>query len=116
MDIHEHETNKFILIFHTLLNTLNDDKLSEVKALDAEDGVQDTILLIVSKLLTLLKGNIDLLKLPEIIKKGLEKLHCILFLTNDFEDGSNEIGSKNSSRSKEENDAATTRTVKSTST
>ena len=67
MDIHEHETNKFILIFHTLLNTLNDDKLSEVKALDAEDGVQDTILLIVSKLLTLLKGNIDLLKLPEII-------------------------------------------------
>ena len=48
MDNHEHKINKFTLIFHTLLNTLNDDKLSEVKALDAEDGVQDIILLIVS--------------------------------------------------------------------
>ena len=70
MDIQEHEINKFILIFHTLLNTsLKDNKLSEVKALDAEDSVQDTTLLIVSKLLTHLKGNISSLKLPEIIKK-----------------------------------------------
>ena len=103
-------------IFQTLLNTsLNDNKLSEVKAPDAEDAVQDTILLIVSKLLTLLKGNIDSLKLPEVIKKGLKKLQGILFLTNHFEDGSNKIGSRNSSRSKEENDAATTRTIESTS-
>ena len=70
MDIQEHEINKFILIFHTLLNTsLKDNKLSEVKALDAEDSVQDTILLIVSKLITHLKGNINSLKLPAIIKK-----------------------------------------------
>ena len=70
MDIQEHEINKFILMFHTLLNTsLKDNKLSEVKALDAEDSVQDTILLIVSKLITHLKGNINSLKLPEIIKK-----------------------------------------------
>ena len=44
MDIHEHKINKFILIFHILLKTsLKDYKLSELKALDAEDGVQDTI-------------------------------------------------------------------------
>ena len=44
MDIHEHKINKFILIFHTLLNkSLKNYKLSELKALDAEDSVQDTI-------------------------------------------------------------------------
>ena len=86
-----------------------------VKAPDAEDAVQGTILLIVSKLLTLLKGNIDSLKLPEVIKKRLKKLQGILFLTNIFEDGSNKLGSKNSGRSKEENGVATTRAIESTS-
>ena len=103
-------------IFESLLNTsLNDDKLWDVKAPDAEDAVQGTILLIVSKLLTLLKGNIDSLKLPEVIKKRLKKLQGILFLTNIFEDGSNKLGSENSGRSKEENGAATTRAIESTS-
>ena len=44
MDIHEHKINKFILIFPTLLNaSLKDYKLSKLKALDSEDGIQDTI-------------------------------------------------------------------------
>ena len=44
VDIHEYKINKFILIFYTLLKTsLKDYKLSELKALNAEDDVQDTI-------------------------------------------------------------------------
>ena len=84
IDITEHEIKKFVLIFHLLLMTsLNDDELTELKALDTEDGVQDTILLIVMKLLSLLKGNIETLKLPKLIKIGLKKLKCMLFLKSN---------------------------------
>ena len=72
IDITEHEIKKFVLIFHLLLMTSsNDDELTELKALDTEDGVQDTILLILTKLLNHLKGNIETLKLPKLIKTGL---------------------------------------------
>ena len=38
MDITDYEINKFILIFHTLLKTsLNEDKFSEILAVDTED-------------------------------------------------------------------------------
>ena len=64
MDTTDHAINKFILIFQTLLKTLlNEDKFSEILAVDTEDGVEDTILLIVAKLMSLLKGNIDSLNL-----------------------------------------------------
>ena len=66
MDITDHEINKFISIFHTLLKTsLNKDKFLERLAVDTEDGLQDTILLIVTKLIKLLKGNIDSLNLQK---------------------------------------------------
>ena len=72
IDITEHEIKKFALIFYLLLMTSsNDDELTELKALDTEDGVQDTILLILTKLLNHLKGNIETLKLPKLIKTGL---------------------------------------------
>ena len=72
IDITEHEIKKFVLIFYLLLMTSsNDDELTELKALDTEDGVQDTILLILTKLLNHLKGNIETLKLPKLIKTGL---------------------------------------------
>ena len=84
IDITEHEIKKFVLIFHLLLMTSsNDDELTELKALDTEDGVQDTILLIVMKVLSLLKGNIETLKFPKLIKIGLKKLESILFLTSN---------------------------------
>ena len=51
MDITDHEINKFILIFHTFLKTsLNEDRFSEILAVETENGVQDTMLLIVTKL------------------------------------------------------------------
>ena len=106
MDIRGHEINKFILTFHTLLKTsLSKDKFSEILAVDTEHGVQDTILLIVTKLLNLLKGNIDSLNLPKKIKNGLKKLKSILFLTN-----------KANGEDKDGSEDATTRTVKSSST
>ena len=107
IDITEHEIKKFVLIFHLLLMTsLNDDELTELKALDTEDGVQDTILLIVMKLLSLLKGNIETLKLPKLIKIGLKKLESILFLTSN--DGTYKDDIEDSIRSEKKTASATT--------
>ena len=51
MDSTDHEINKFILIFHTFLKiSLNEDRFSEILGVETENGVQDTILLIVTKL------------------------------------------------------------------
>ena len=114
MDIADHEINKFIFIFHILLKTsLNSNKLSEIITIDTEDGVQGTILSIVTKLLNLLKGNIESLKLPKVVKSGLRKLKGILFLTNKI-NGWYKNGSENSRRS--EKATATTRTIESKST
>ena len=81
--------------------------------MDTEDGVQDTIILIVTKLISLLKGNIDSLNLPKKIKIGLKKLRTILFLTSKV-DGEDKDGSKDGSRPEEMTDAAT-RTIESSS-
>ena len=98
MDITDHEINKFISIFHTLLKTsLNKDKFLERLAVDTEDGVQDTILLIVTKLIKLLKGNIDSLNLKKKIRSGLKKIKSILFLTSKV-DGKDKDGSEEGSR------------------
>ena len=81
-DITNHEVNKFILIFNLLLETLNKGRLLEVKAQDSEDGpIENTIILVVTKLISVLKGNIESLKLPKIIKIRLKKLKIYLFLT-----------------------------------
>ena len=117
MDITDHAINKFILIFQTLLKTsLNEDKFSEILAVDTEDGVEDTILLIVAKLMSLLKGNIDSLNLKKKkkIKIGLKKLRAILFSTSKV-NGKDKDGSKDGSRP-DETTNATTMTVQSSST
>ena len=108
IDITEHEIKKFVLIFHLLLlmTSLNNDELTELKALDTEDGVQDTILLTVMKLLSLLKGNIETLKLPKLIKIGLKKLESILFLTSN--DGTYKDDIEDSIRSEKKTASATT--------
>ena len=114
MDIADHEINKFIFIFHILLKTsLNSNKLSEIITIDTKDGVQGTILSIVTKLLNLLKGTIESLKLPKVIKNGLRKLKSILFLTNKI-NGWYKNGSEDSKRS--EKATATTRIIDSKST
>ena len=70
IDISEHEVHKFLLIFHTVMDSVNSEE-----NLEETDGViTDTFALIISKLSDLLKQNIDSLKLPAILKSALKKL------------------------------------------
>ena len=66
-----------------------------------------------TKLIKLLKGNIDSLNLQIKIRSGLKKLNSILFLTNKV-DGEDKDSSEDGSRPEEMTDA-TTRTVESSS-
>ena len=69
IDISEHEVQKFLLIFHTLMETVNSEE-----SLEETDGVNtDTFVLIISKSSDLLRENIDSLKLPAILKSALKK-------------------------------------------
>ena len=70
IDISEHEVQKFLLIFHTLMETVNSEE-----SLEETDGVNtDTFVLIISKSSDLLRENIDSLKLPAILKSALKKV------------------------------------------
>ena len=73
--------------------------------MDTEDGVQDTILLTVTKLLSLLKGIIETLKLPKLLKIVLKKLKSILFLTSN--DGTYKDNIEDSIRSEKKTASAT---------
>ena len=69
IDLTEHEVNKFLIIFHTLLETvdLNADFTEET------DGViTDIIIKIVIKISELIRQNVDTLPLPNILKEALK--------------------------------------------
>ena len=71
IDLTDHEVNKFLIIFHTLLDTV--DLSSETSELEETDGiVTDIILKIVLKITELLRQNIDSLALPKILKDALK--------------------------------------------
>ena len=69
INVNQHEVEKFLLIFHTLVENINPEE-----SLDNTDGVSDVILTIVLKITKLLKKNIDSLKIPEILKVSLKKI------------------------------------------
>ena len=94
IDIADHKVDKFLLVFNLLLETsLNEERLLEVKTQDSEDGsIEDTIILVVTKLISILKGNVQSLKLPKIIKVGLKKLKTYLFFNNDKNKNDSENG------------------------
>ena len=69
INVNQHEVEKFLLIFHTLVENINSEE-----SLDNTDGVSDVILTIVLKITELLKKNIDSLKIPEILKVSLKKI------------------------------------------
>ena len=97
IDVHEHEIYKFLLIFNEILETsLND----ATDLTDSVDGIQDNILTVGKSLLKLLKGNIESLQLPGILKNALKRLKSFLFLIDNKieQDGSNKNDSKNSVR------------------
>ena len=76
IDIDEHEVYKFLLIFNTLIETINSQE-----SLEETDGfVTDAILQIVNVISGLLKNNIDGLKVPETVKTALKKLKGLFIL------------------------------------
>ena len=109
IDTSEHEIHKILLIFSLLLETFLNK--GEIDSMDAKDGVQDIIVAVGKTLLKLLKGNIESLKLPAVIKNVLKKLKSFLFLTEVNSDGSNKNGSKNGLRSETKTNEATTTTT-----
>ena len=69
IDLTDHEVNKFLIIFHTLLETVDPD--SEI--VEETDGiVTDIILKIVLKISELIRQNVDSLPLPNILKNALK--------------------------------------------
>ena len=75
IDISEHEVHKFLLIFHTLAETINSQEPRE----KIEGFVTDTIVQIVSIIARLLKNNIDNLNIPGVLKSALKKLKSFLY-------------------------------------
>ena len=70
IDISEHEVQKFLLIFHSLMEAINSEENLE----EADGVVTDTFALIISKLIDPLKQDIDSLKLPAILRSALKKI------------------------------------------
>ena len=69
IDLTEHEVNKFLLIFHTLLETVDLDS----DFTDESDGaITDIIIKIVIKISELIRQNVDSLPLPNILKEALK--------------------------------------------
>ena len=82
IDINEQKVKKFLLIFHSLMETGNSKEV-----LDNTDGVvTNTILKIILKLSELLKNNINSLKLPEIFNIALKKINSLFNLQTDQKD------------------------------
>ena len=92
---------KFLLIFNELLETSLNDVTGST---DSVDGTQGNILMVGKSLLKFLKGNIESLQLPGIMKNALKRLKSFLFLIDNKieQDGLNKNGSKNSVRAETE--------------
>ena len=69
IDISEHEVHKFLLIFHTLVETVNSEQPQE----ETDGFVNDAILQIANAIAGLLKNNIDSLNIPAVLKSLLKK-------------------------------------------
>ena len=65
--------HKSLLIFHTLVQTINSNETQE----ETEGFVSDTILQIVNVIAGPLKNNIDSLNLPAVLKSPLQKLKSL---------------------------------------
>ena len=84
IDISEHEVHKFLLIYHTLVQTINSEEPQE----QTDGFIADTILQIVNVIAGLLKNNIDKLNIPAVLKSALKKLKSLFTSkTKDSEEG-----------------------------
>ena len=73
IDISEHKVHKFLLIFHTLVGTIN----SQEGRKETNRFVTDTILQIVNIIAGFLKNNIDRLNVPVVLKSASKKLKSL---------------------------------------
>ena len=98
-DISEHEVHKFLLIFHTLVETINSEEAQE----ETDGFATDAILQIVNIIAGLLKNNIDSLNIPSVVKSALKKLKSLFIpQTKDTEEGkTGETESENGENSNE---------------
>ena len=79
ININHHKAEKFLLIFHSLMQTVNSQE-----DLDKPDSAAiDAILQIVLKISELLKNNIDSLKLPEFLKLALKKIKSLFSIRTE---------------------------------
>ena len=84
IDISEHEVHTFLLIFHSLVETVNSEQSQE----KTDEFVTDEILQIVNTIAGLLKNNIDSLNIPAVLKSALKKLKSLFTpQTKDSEEG-----------------------------
>ena len=73
INVNQHEVETFLLIFQSLMKTVNSEE-----GLDKPDSAAtDTILQIVLKISEIIKNNIDSLKLPEMLKLALKKIKSL---------------------------------------
>ena len=126
IDLTDHEVNKFLIIFYTLLDTV--DLSSEISELEETDGIAtDIILKIVLKITGLIRQNIDSLPLPKILKDALKVVKELFNgkkLTQDSRGGSMETelkeytstSSSSSETTSSSNDTSTTTTTPSNKT
>ena len=84
INISEHEVHKSLLIFHTLVQTIDSNEQQE----ETDGLMTDVILQIVSTIIQLLKNNIDSLNIPAVLKDTLKKLQSLFIpQTKDSEEG-----------------------------
>ena len=87
VDISEHEVHKFLIIFHTFVETINSDQPQE----ETDGFLTDTILQIVNVIAGLLKNSIDNVNIPAVLKSALKKLKSF-FLRQTTETKEGKIG------------------------
>ena len=86
VDISEHEVHKFLIIFHTFVETINSDQPQE----ETDGFLTDTILQIVN-VIAGLKNSIDNVNKPAVLKSALKKLKS-LFIRQTTETEEGKIG------------------------
>ena len=80
--------HKFLLMFHTLVETVNSEKPQE----ETDVFVTDAILQIVNTIVGLLRSNIETLNIPVVLKSALKKLKSLFISqTKDSEEGKTDV-------------------------
>ena len=78
INISEHEVHKFLLIFRTLIETINSEQPQE----ETDGFVSDAILQIVNTIAGLLRNNIGSRNIPAVLKSALKKIKELVYSAN----------------------------------